>query len=65
MAAEIETSNGVFRPRAPVALGIRMIVPGGWSPNKTGQKFLLSPPLDQGALTPITVVTNWEATLKR
>jgi hypothetical protein len=24
-----------------------------------------SPPLDQGAKTPITIVTNWEATLKR
>jgi serine/threonine protein kinase len=24
-----------------------------------------SPPLDQGARTPITIVTNWEATLKR
>ncbi len=65
MAVEIDTSNGAFRPRAPVALGIRLTVPGGWSPNKTGQKFLLAPPLDQGAQTPITVVTNWEATLKR
>jgi hypothetical protein len=64
MAAEIETSNGAFRPAAPVPLGIRMQA-GGWSPNRTGQKFLLAPALDQGAQTPITVVTNWEATLKR
>jgi hypothetical protein len=65
MAVEIETSNGAFRPAAPAALGIRFSSPGGWSPNKTGEKFLLAPPLDQGAQTPITVVTNWEATLKR
>jgi len=64
-AARIEISNGVFRPVAPVPLGIPIASFGGWSPNKTGQKFLLAPPLDQGALTPITVVTNWEATLKR
>ena len=65
MAADIETSNGAFRPAAPVALGIRLAAPGGWSPDRTGQKFLLAPPLDQGAQTPITVVTNWEATLRR
>src|SRR5437016_2321970 len=64
MAAEIETANGAFRPAAPVALGISYIT-AGWSPNRTGQRFLLALPLDQGAQTPITVVTNWEATLKR
>jgi hypothetical protein len=64
MSAEIETSNGTFRPVAPVPMGIRSEV-GAWSPNRTGQKFLLAPSLDQGAQTPITVVTNWEATLKR
>jgi eukaryotic-like serine/threonine-protein kinase len=65
MAAAIETANGVFRPAAPVPLKIAVGPLGGWSPDHTGQKFLLTRPLDQGVKTAITVVTNWEATLKR
>jgi hypothetical protein len=64
MAAGIEIANGAFKAATPVPLGITY-GGTGFSPNKTGQRFLVATPLDQGAQTPITVVTNWEATLKR
>jgi len=63
-AAEIDSSNGAFHPTTPASLGIRL-QSAAYSPNKTAQRFLLTTPLDQGAQTPITVVTNWEATLQR
>lgn len=64
MSVTLEIANSVFRPSAPVALGIQLPT-GGWSPNRTAQQFLMAMPLDQGSQTPITVVTNWEASLKR
>jgi Tol biopolymer transport system component len=65
MSAAIEASNGVLRPATAVPLKITVPAQGSWSPNRTGQRFLLASPLDQDAKTPITVVTNWEAVLKR
>jgi hypothetical protein len=61
--AAIETSNGAFRPAASVTVG--PLPSNGWSLDRKAQRFLVAMPLDQGAQTPITVVTNWEATLKR
>lgn len=65
LGAKIDQSGGAFRPEAPVSLGLQL---AGNSPGlavtKNGQRFLLVAPLDQGARTPITVVTNWEAALK-
>jgi len=63
-AAEIDSSNGAFHPATPVSLGLRY-GGGGYSTNKTGQRFLLALPLDQDAQTPITVVLNWQAGLKK
>jgi hypothetical protein len=34
-------------------------------PQRAARLFLVAVPLDRGAQTPITVVTNWEASLKR
>jgi hypothetical protein len=36
----------------------------GWTVSKNKDRFLAVLPLDQGAQTPITVVTSWEAALK-
>jgi hypothetical protein len=36
-----------------------------WFHASSGYHAAGSPPLDQGAKTPITIVTNWEVTLKR
>jgi len=34
-------------------------------PSVNNERFLVVTPLDRGAQAPITVVTNWEAALKR
>ena len=66
MGVRIDQSSGAFRPEAPVQLGFS-INPGspGWAISKNNQRFLVVTPLDRGAQTPITVVTNWEASLRR
>jgi len=59
-------SSGAFRPEAPVQLGFQLNLSSpGWAITKSSQRFLLVAPLDRGVQTPITVVTNWEAALKR
>ena len=66
MGARIDQSSGAFRPEAPVRLGFQASASSpGWAVSKDGKRFLVSAPLDQGARTPITVVTNCEAALKR
>lgn len=66
MSARIDQSGGAFRPEAPVRLGFHVNAAGpGWAISKNRQRFLVSTPLDRGAQTPITVVTNWKAALKR
>ena len=66
MSAMIDQSSGGFRPEAPVPLGFSIANNSpGWAITKNSQRFLVVVPLDRGAQTPITVVTNWEAALKR
>jgi Tol biopolymer transport system component/predicted Ser/Thr protein kinase len=66
LAAKIDQSVGAFRPEAPVPLGLQLNINSpGWAITKNNQRFLVISPLDRGAQTPITVVTNWEAALKR
>jgi hypothetical protein len=38
---------------------------GSYSVSGDGQRFLMNVPPDAGDLTPITVVINWEAAVKR
>jgi serine/threonine protein kinase len=65
MAASIDASNGAFRAGAPVPSGIRLSINSlGWSADRMAQKFLLASPLDLEAQTPITVVMNWEKSLR-
>jgi serine/threonine protein kinase/Tol biopolymer transport system component len=65
MSARIESSTDTFRPGPPVALPIALRLEYPWTPAADGQRFLLAQALDQGMRTPITIVTNWEAALKR
>ena len=44
---------------APVTNGVQ------WDVSRDGQRFLIAGPLDRGNDTPITVVMNWEASLKK
>jgi eukaryotic-like serine/threonine-protein kinase len=66
MSAKIDQSSGAFRPEAPIQLGFQINADSpGWAITKNNQRFLVAAPLDRGARTPITVVTNWEASLRR
>ena len=67
LSARIDQSRGAFRPEAPVPLGFQFFGTNfpGWAITKNNQRFLVVTPLDRGAQTPITVVTNWEASLRR
>ena len=66
VGAKIDQSSGAFRPEAPVPLGFQITLNSpGLAISKNNQRFLVVTPLDRGAQTPITVVTNWEAALKR
>jgi eukaryotic-like serine/threonine-protein kinase len=64
MSARIDRSGGGFLPEAPVLLGLQFPLGSGLALSRNQQRFLAVMPLDQGALRPITVVTNWEASLK-
>ena len=66
MSAGIEVGGEALRPAAPVQLfPISLRNPSQWDVSRNGQKFLVAEPLDRGSKTPITVVMNWEASLKR
>jgi Tol biopolymer transport system component len=65
MSVEIEASGTTFRPHAPTQTDLNVSVSNLWAPTRNGQRFLIGGALDRGVQTPITVVTNWEATLKR
>jgi hypothetical protein len=65
-AAEITVAGQELRPSAPVEL-FHLPISGSyyWDVSRDGQRFLAWMPLDRGAATPITVVMNWQAALKR
>ena len=66
MSAGIEVASGALRPAAPVQLfPISLRTQSQWDVSRNGQKFMVAEPLDRGSKTPITVVMNWEASLKR
>jgi hypothetical protein len=65
MAVEIEFSGDTPQPKAPVQLFQSSSRVVSWEVSKDGQRFLMAEPLDRGVATPITVVMNWEAALKK
>jgi Tol biopolymer transport system component len=65
MAVEIAFSGDTPQPTAPVQLFQSSSRISSWEVSKDGQRFLMAEPLDRGVATPITVVMNWEAALKK
>ncbi len=75
MAAPVESSAGVFRPGTPKALfdagslfaqsaGVAVDFPG-YDVTSDGQRFLLTTVAARTLDTPITVILNWTALLKK
>jgi Tol biopolymer transport system component len=64
MAAEIKLGGGQFEPGAPKPL-FQLAQIAEYDVSKDG-RFLIQVPVDQGTRNvPITVVTNWQAALKK
>jgi serine/threonine protein kinase len=68
MAAPVKARDATFEPGASKAL---FQVPGNLSRRRsyavgsTGQRFLVSRPVGEVTATPITVVTNWQAAVRK
>jgi len=66
MSSMIEVSGDALRPSAPTALFVPALTNGAqWDVSRDGQRLLVAAPIDRGNDTPITVVQNWEASLKK
>ncbi|PYS57229.1 MAG: hypothetical protein DMF74_26580 [Acidobacteria bacterium] len=69
MAVEVNGSSGTFEAGIPKALfDLRIISTNGFSDydvTADGQRFLVSTLVEQNARSPVTVVMNWTADLKR
>ena len=66
MSAGIEAVNDALRPSAPVMLFQAAVTNSvQWDVSRDGQRFLVASPIDRGRETPITVVMNWESSLRR
>jgi eukaryotic-like serine/threonine-protein kinase len=69
MSVDVKTSAGEFQAGIPKPLFQAQLITGGWrnryviSPD--GQRFLMIVPASEAARTPITVVVNWPALLKK
>jgi len=66
MAVDISTSGAAFQPGVPKQLFALPSNVGDWDMTADGKRFLVAMPLNQqSANTPITVVLNWQAELKK
>jgi eukaryotic-like serine/threonine-protein kinase len=66
MAVEVTTTGAAFQAGVPKQLFALPPNVGDWDVTADGKRFLAAvPPVQQTAQTPITVVLNWEAGLKR
>jgi Tol biopolymer transport system component len=66
LSSMIEVSGGALQAAAPVLLFVAPVTNGvQWDVSRDGQRILIAGPLDRGNDTPITVVQNWEASLKK
>ena len=69
MALEVNGSSGTFEAGIPKALfDLRINSPNGFSDydvTADGQRFLVNTLVEQNARSPVTVVMNWTADLKR
>jgi len=66
MAVDVTTTGAVFQAGVPKQLFAAPPNVGDWDVTADGKRFLAAvPPAQQTTLTPITVVLNWEAALKK
>jgi hypothetical protein len=66
MSAKIEFSGDTPQLSTPELLFVAPVTNGvQWDVSRDGQRILIAGPLDRGNDTPITVVQNWEASLKK
>ena len=66
MAVDVTTTGAAFQAGVPKQLFALTPNVGDWDVTADGKRFLAAvPPVQQTAQTPITVVLNWEAGLKR
>jgi hypothetical protein len=66
MAVEVTANGAAFRAGVPKQLFVLPPNVGDWDVTADGKRFLAAvPPAQRTAQTPITVVLNWEAALKR
>jgi eukaryotic-like serine/threonine-protein kinase len=66
MAVDVTTTGAAFQAGVPKQLFAMPPNVGDWDVTADGKRFLAAvPPVQQTAQTPITVVLNWEAGLKR
>jgi hypothetical protein len=65
MGAGVEVVGDALRLATPVMFFQDLTNPTAWDVSRDGQRFLVVPPLDSDREAPITVVMNWEASLKR
>ena len=66
MAVEVSATGAAFQPGIPKQLFALPQSSGVWDVTADGKKFLVPvPPGSQSAPTPITVVSNWQAELKK
>lgn len=65
MAVDVRATGAVFEPGIPQRL-FAAASDGGWDVTGDGKRFLLAmTPTQQNAQTPLTVVLNWQAQLKK
>ena len=66
MVVDVSTSP-TFQPGIPKQLFALPMNVGDWDVTSDGKRFLVAMPLQgqQNANTPITVVLNWDAALKK
>ena len=73
MAVPIQAAGQTLQPRAPVALFQTRIAVGGsffrgvheYAVAPDGQRFLINNTVDVSTASPIIIVTNWTAGLKK
>lgn len=66
MSAMIAVSGDAAQASVPQLLFVAPVTNGvQWDVSRDGQRILIAGPLDRGNDTPITVVQNWEASLKK
>ena len=73
MAVDVSTTGGAIKLGVPKALFKASILGGtGGGPisswrwdSPDGKRFLMNTPLDEAAASPVTILLNWQAALKK